>query len=262
MRGPTASATPRRWPTSRSRAKAGHSSRSTATAAGIQKQSDLRDQARPWLADMEACRCCPRARQGGRMCAQTRGGRSRPSAPASPPSPSTEPQAGRLVLSGLRGGLTCIMAQRPEKARARDRPRGTSAADHHAQFVVGEHDVVQLAQARNLCIATSNRANRPPSSVNARVRACSSMTERTVRSARLQASRCASGCRADRPKSRSLQDKRSIAETCSKSRDQTISFEAAVGVPSPIRRRSSSPSRPARRARPAASRPEASADFL
>ncbi len=166
-------------------------------------------------------------------CARNKGRTQQASAAASSPSSQAGSRPGRMVLSELRTELTCLMVQRPEKGARLVIGRRDECGGPNAQFVVGEYDVVQLAQAQNLCIASSDRAN-----VAAFIGECENASLLSY-----DKSNRAIGAIAGESLCLGLQGRPSeeqiasgqvfITETCSRSRDQKILFEAGDNTASP-----------------------------
>jgi len=153
------------------------------------------------------------------------------SAPAAAPAPAAanaHSQPGALVLSGYPAALTCMVPQRPQKGARLVIGKGDECAGPNAKFVLGEDNIVQLAQDRTLCIASEDRANGPGF-----LGECASAsllvynTEEHWVGAVAGESLCL-GLKGRPPADGVQPGQAFVSETCAKAADQTIVFQPAA----------------------------------
>lgn len=153
----------------------------------------------------------------------------KPAAPA--PSPQGQRQPGRLVLSDLRGGLTCMVAQYPAKGARLVIGQGDECSGPNAQFVLGDDNIVQLAQARNLCIASNDRAN-DAAFVGECANASLLVYDRNQRTiGAIAGEALCLGLKGRPNESQIVSGQLFISETCAKAADQTVSFQSGASAP-------------------------------
>lgn len=172
------------------------------------------------------------ARNGGRS-QQARAPTVPPPA-ANPPVPAPsrqgQRQAGRLVLPDFRNTSTCMIAQYPAKGARLVVGQGEECNGQNGQFVLGQDNIVQLAQAPNLCIASNDRANDA-----AFVGECANSSllvydrdRRTIGAIAGEA--LCLGLKGRPNEAQIVPGQVFISETCAKAADQTISFQTGASA--------------------------------
>lgn len=173
-------------------------------------------------------------------CARNKGAKQA-ATPAMPPAAATaaapapsrqrQRQAGRLALSEFRNASTCMIAQYPANGARLVIGQGEECNGPNAQFVLGQDNIVQLAQTPNLCIASNDRANDA-----AFVGECASSSllvydrERRTIGAVAGEALCL-GLKGRPNEAQVVSGQVFVSETCARAADQTISFQTGANPP-------------------------------